>query len=75
MAFSTCPNGPGIGSAFYRIDQLKAQIAGVTGEDPVQQPKLAEKLKHACAVLEADVLDPTSISALTGRLKRGIVPE
>ena len=38
-----------------------------------EQPDLAEKLSQACAVLKQELLDPSSVSSLTGRLKRRVV--
>lgn len=58
-----------------QLNQLKAQLFGVTGEELAQQPELAEKLSQACALLKQEVLDPSSVSALTGRLKRRVVVE
>jgi hypothetical protein len=58
-----------------QLQKLKAQIHGVSGEDLAQQPSLASKLSQACTVLKTEVLDPASISELTGRLKRRIVLE
>lgn len=59
--------------AAAKLQQLKAQIQGVSGEDLAQQPGLAGKLNEACAALKRDMLDPSSVSALTGRLKRRVV--
>ena len=56
-----------------QLQQLKAQLFGVTGEDLANQPDLASKLSQACSLLKQDVLDPHSISSLTGRLKRRVV--
>ena len=56
-----------------QLQKLKAQIHGVTGEDLAQQPALATQLSQACALLKQEVLDPSSVSALTGRLKRRVV--
>jgi hypothetical protein len=56
-----------------QLKQLKAQLFGVTGEELAKQPDLAEKLSQACAVLKQEVLDPSSVSAVTGRLKRRVV--
>jgi hypothetical protein len=58
-----------------QLNQLKAQLFGVTGEELKEQPDLAEKLSQACALLKHEVLDPSSVSALTGRLKRRVVVE
>ena len=59
--------------AAAQLRQLKTQIHGVTGEDLAQQPALAEQLNQACAALKSEILDPGSVSALTGRLKRRVV--
>jgi hypothetical protein len=59
--------------AATQLQQLKVQIAGVSGEDLAQQPALAKKLNVACAALKNEILDPDSISAITGRLKRRVV--
>lgn len=56
-----------------RFRRLKAQLFGVTGEDLANQPDLAEKLSQACAVLKQELLDPISVSAVTGQLKRRVV--
>jgi phage-related minor tail protein len=56
-----------------QLRQLKTQLFGVTGEDLASQPDLAEKLSQACAVLKQELLDPNSVSAVTGRLKRRVV--
>jgi len=56
-----------------QLNELKTQLFGVTGEDLAEQPALAEKLSQACALLKQEVLDPSSVSALTGRLKRKVV--
>lgn len=58
-----------------QLSELKAQLFGVTGEELKEQPDLAEKLSQACALLKQEVLDPSSVSALTGRLKRWVVVE
>ncbi len=59
--------------AALKLRQLKQQIQGVSGEDLAQQPGLADKLNAVCAALKRDMLDPSSVSALTGRLKRRVV--
>jgi hypothetical protein len=56
-----------------QLRQLKSQLFGITGETLKEQPDLAEKLSQACATLKQDVLDPKSVSAVTGRLKRRVV--
>jgi hypothetical protein len=56
-----------------QLSELKTQLFGVTGEDLSKQPDLAEKLSQACAVLKQEMLDPDSVSSLTGRLKRRVV--
>jgi hypothetical protein len=58
-----------------QLNELKTQLFGVTGEELAEQPELAEKLSQACALLKQEVLDPSSVSALTGRLKRRVVVE
>ena len=58
-----------------QLNELKTQLFGVTGEELKEQPDLAEKLSQACALLKQEVLDPSSVSALTGRLKRRVVVE
>ena len=59
--------------AAAKLQQLKAQIQGVSGEELAQQPDLAAKLNEACMSLKKDMLDPSSVSSLTGRLKRRVV--
>jgi len=59
--------------AARKLTQLKQQIAGLTGQDLVQQPDIAAKLSQACQALKNHILDPANISALTGRLKRRVV--
>lgn len=56
-----------------QLSELKSQIFGLTGETLKEQPDLAEKLSQACAVLKQELLDPSSLSVLTGRLKRRVV--
>ena len=56
-----------------QLNELKNQIFGVTGETLKEQPALAEKLSEVCAVLKQELLDPNSVSSLTGRLKRRVV--
>jgi dGTP triphosphohydrolase len=56
-----------------QLNELKNQIFGLTGETLKEQPDLAEKLSEACAVLKQELLDPNSLSSLTGRLKRRVV--
>lgn len=63
----------GDGQTAAQLDQLKAQIAGLTGEDLAEQPQLAKKLSQACSALRAEVVDAAGVSALTGRLKRRVV--
>lgn len=58
-----------------QLNELKTQLFGVTGEELKEQPDLAEKLSQACALLKQEILDPGSVSALTGRLKRRVVVE
>jgi hypothetical protein len=61
------------GEAAQQLQALKARISGLTGVDLAQQPALAEQLSAACVTIRAAMLDSTSISALTGRLKRRVV--
>jgi len=56
-----------------QLNELKSQIFGLTGETLNEQPDLAEKLSQACAALKQELLDPSSVSSLTGRLKRRVV--
>jgi hypothetical protein len=56
-----------------QLEELKSQIFGLTGETLKEQPDLAAKLSEACAVLKQELLDPSSVSSLTGRLKRRVV--
>ena len=63
----------GDGEAASKLAALKQQISGLTGQDLAQQPDVAAKLSAACQSLKADILDPGSISQLTGRLKRRVV--
>lgn len=58
-----------------QLDQLKQQIAGLTGQDLDQQPDVAAKLSEACAKLREQMLAPDSVSQLTGRLRRRVVLE
>jgi hypothetical protein len=63
----------GDASTAAQLKALKQQILGVTGEDLAEKPDLASKLNQTCAMLKAGVLDSTSVSQLTGRLKRRVV--
>jgi len=56
-----------------QLSELKTQIFGLTGESLQEQPDVAEKLSLACAALKQELLDPGSVSSLTGRLKRRVV--
>ena len=56
-----------------QLNELKNQIFGLTGETLKEQPDLAAKLSEACTVLKQELLDPNSVSSLTGRLKRRVV--
>ena len=56
-----------------QLNELKTQIFGLTGETLKEQPDLATKLSEACAVLKQELLDPSGVSSLTGRLKRRVV--
>lgn len=58
-----------------QLAKLKAQLAGVTGEDLAQQPALAESLHRACELLRKEVRDEAAVSALSGRLTRRVVLE
>ncbi len=58
-----------------RLQRLKQQIAGLTGQDLAEQPDVADRLNQACQALKAAVLDPDNVSRLTGRLKRRVVLE
>ncbi len=61
--------------AAAKLKRLKQQIAGLTGQDLVEQPDVADRLNQACQALKAAVLDPENVSRLTGRLKRRVVLE
>ena len=63
----------GDADAAGKLRRLKEQITGLSGQDLVQQPDVASKLKHACQLLKQQILDPNRISELTGRLKRRVV--
>ena len=56
-----------------QLNELKTQLFGLTGETLKDQPDLAETLTQACAALKQELLDPNSVSSLTGRLKRRVV--
>jgi hypothetical protein len=58
-----------------QLNELKNQLFGLTGETLKEQPDLAAKLSQACTVLKQELLDPNSVSSLTGRidLKRRVV--
>lgn len=56
-----------------QLSELKTQIFGLTGESLQEQPDVAEKLSLACAALKQELLDPSAVSSLTGRLKRRVV--
>ena len=56
-----------------QLSELKTQLFGLTGETLKEQPDLAEKLSQACSLLKQEILDPDSVSSLTGRLKRRVV--
>lgn len=58
-----------------QLAKLKAQLAGVTGEDLAQQPALSESLHRACELLRKEVRDEAAVSALSGRLTRRVVLE
>ena len=63
----------GDGDAANKLGQLKQQIAGLSGQELAQQPAVAEKLSRACQTLKNHILNPDSVSQLTGRLKRRVV--
>ena len=56
-----------------KLQQLKEQISGLSGQDLTAQPDVAAKLSRACQTLKNTILDPADVSALTGRLKRRVV--
>ena len=56
-----------------QLNELKAQLFSITGKNLNEQPDLAEKLSQACAALKNELLDPNSVSSLTGRLKRRVI--
>ncbi|MBK9118152.1 MAG: hypothetical protein IPM18_00875 [Phycisphaerales bacterium] len=63
----------GDGETAAQLGELKSQLFGLTGETLKEQPDLAQKLSAACTALKRELLDPGSVSALTGRLKRRVV--
>ena len=63
----------GDGDAAAKLTQLKQQVAGLTGQDLAQQPAVAAKLGEACLALKKHILNPDSVSQLTGRLRRRVV--
>ena len=63
----------GDADAAARLDQLRQQISGLTGQDLARQPDVASKLSRACQALKNSILDPEVVSQLTGRLKRRVV--
>jgi len=63
----------GDADAASKLTQLKQQIAGLTGEALAQQPDVAASLSRACAALKDNILNPDTVSQLTGRLKRRVV--
>ena len=56
-----------------RKSRLQAELFSITGKNLNEQPDLAEKLSQACAALKNELLDPNSVSSLTGRLKRRVI--
>jgi hypothetical protein len=54
---------------------MKQRIGGLSGQDLAQQPAVAAKLSPACQLLKNQILDPANVNALTGRLKRRVVPD
>lgn len=63
----------GDSDASAKLTQLKQQIQGLSGQDLAQQPAVAQKLSRACQALKNHILNPDSVSQLTGRLKRRVV--
>ncbi len=63
----------GDADAASKLTKLKQQIAGLSGQDLAQQPDVAAKLSRACQALKNQILNPDSVSQLTGRLKRRVV--
>lgn len=59
--------------AAAQLNELKSQIFGLTGETLKEQLDLADKLSQACATLKQELLNPSSVSSLTGLLKRQAV--
>lgn len=55
------------------LTKLKDEIQGLSGQDLAQQPNVAAKLSRACQSLKNHILNPDSVSQLTGRLKRRVV--
>ena len=65
----------GDSDAASKLDQLKQQIAGLTGQDLAENTDVAAKLSEACSLLRDQMLSTESVSALTGRLRRRVVLE
>ena len=63
----------GDADAASKLTHLKQQIAGLTGEVLAQQSDVAASLSRACATLKSNILDPDTVSQLTGRLKRRVI--
>ncbi|MHC4063746.1 MAG: hypothetical protein ACYSUI_04510 [Planctomycetota bacterium] len=63
----------GDADAATKLTRLKQQIAGLSGQDPAQQPDVAAKLSKACQCLKNHILNPDNVSQLTGRLKRRVM--
>ena len=63
----------GDADAAGKLQKLKGEIAGLTGQDLAQQPDVAAKLSEACQALRSQMLDSRNVSKLTGRLKRRVV--
>ena len=63
----------GDADAAAKLTHLKQQIAGLTGEDLAQQPDVAASVSRACVALKSNILNPDTVSQLTGRLKRRVV--
>lgn len=60
-------------SGTAKLAQLKSQIVGLTGEELAQKPEVALQLHSACSLLRREIMDESSLSSLTGRLKRRVV--
>lgn len=63
----------GDSDATAKLAHLKSQIVGLTGEELAQKPEVALQLHSACSLLRREIMDESSLSSLTGRLKRRVV--